>query len=119
MQCYEATTNNPEIKKGAGGVVGQTKHEAFVTEWELCYHEVLAINIMYHAEITGSVLACSDAEPLHRELRKTSILEYNDAASKVVAFINERGTLTSLQHVQHCIISPLGNLSHLMSQSSC
>jgi len=38
MQCYEARTNNSEIKKGAGGVVGQTKHEAFVTEWELCYH---------------------------------------------------------------------------------
>ena len=54
-------------KKGAGGVVGQMKHEAFVTEWELCYHEVLAIS-KYHAEITGSVLASSDAEPLHREL---------------------------------------------------
>jgi len=78
MQCYEARTNNSEIRKGAGGVVGQTTHEAFVTEWELCYHEVLAIS-NYHAEITGSVLASSDAEPLHRELRKTSILEYNDA----------------------------------------
>ena len=102
MQCYEARTNNSEIKKGAGGVVGQTKHEAFVTEWELCYHEVLAIS-KYHAEITGSVLASSDAEPLHQELRKTSILEYNDDASKVVAFINERGNpdLTSACSTLH------------------
>ena len=57
----------------------------------------------YHAEIIGSVLASSDAEPLHRELRKTSILEYNDAASKVVAFINERGNpdLTSACSTLH------------------
>ena len=49
------------------------KQEAFVTEWELCYHEVLAIS-KYHAEITGSVLASSDAEPLHRELLQTPYL---------------------------------------------
>ena len=87
-------------KKGAGGVVGQTTHKAFVTELELCYHEVLAIS-KYHAVITGSVLASSDAEPLHRELRKTSILEYN--ASKVAAFINERGNpyLTSACSTLH------------------
>ena len=76
------------------------QHTAFVTELELCYHEVLAIS-KYHAVITGSVLASSDAEPLHRELRKTSILEYN--ASKVAAFINERGNpyLTSACSTLH------------------
>ena len=27
-------------KKGPGGIIGQTKHETYVTEWELAYHEV-------------------------------------------------------------------------------
>ena len=48
-------------KKGPGGVIGQTKQEAFVTEWELAYHEVLSIS-KCHKEITGSQLANSDAD---------------------------------------------------------
>ena len=31
-------------KKGPGGIIGQTKHQAYVTEYELAYHEVLAIS---------------------------------------------------------------------------
>ena len=26
-------------KKGVGGIIGQTKQEGFITEWELDYHE--------------------------------------------------------------------------------
>ena len=27
-------------KKDPGGIIGQTKHQTYVTEWELAYHEV-------------------------------------------------------------------------------
>ena len=27
-------------KKGPGGTIGQTKHQTYVTEWELAHHEV-------------------------------------------------------------------------------
>ena len=67
-------------KKGSGGVIGQTKQEEFVTEWEFAYHEVLAIS-KCHKEITGSKLANSDADLTHRELTARSIVEYNEAVS--------------------------------------
>ena len=71
-------------------MIGQTKQEAFVTEWELAYHEVLAIS-KCHKEITSSQLASSDAELTHRELTVRSVVEYNEAASKVINFIREKG----------------------------
>ena len=30
-------------RKGAGGVIRQTKSEKFVSEWDLVYHETIAI----------------------------------------------------------------------------
>ena len=77
-------------KKGSGGIIGQTKQEAFVIEWELVYHEVLAIS-KCHKEITGSQLANSDVDLTHRELTARSIVEYNEAASKVINFMKEKG----------------------------
>ena len=77
-------------KKGSGGVIGQSKQEAFVTEWELAYHEVLATS-KCHKEITGSQLANSDADLTHRELTARSIVEYNEAVSKVINFMKEKG----------------------------
>ena len=72
------------------GVIGQTKQEAFVTEWELPYHEVLAIS-KCHKEITGSQLANSDADLTHREQTARSIVEYNEAVSKFINFMKEKG----------------------------
>ena len=94
-------------KKGSGGVIGQSKQEAFVTEWELAYHEVLAIS-KCHKEITGSQLASSDTELTHRELTARSIAEYNEAASKVINFIKEKGNPGNL-------ISAKSKLHHFTS----
>ena len=77
-------------KKSPGGIIGQTKHQAYVTEWELAYHEVLAISNCY-SNITKSVLVETDAIPLHKELSSNKILEYREAVEKVVTFIKERG----------------------------
>ena len=76
--------------KGSGGVIEQTKHEALVTEWELAYHEVLAIS-KCHKDITGSLLANSEADLPHRELTTRSVAEYNEAVNKVITFVKEKG----------------------------
>ena len=77
-------------KKGSGGVIGQTNQEAFVTEWKLAYHEVLAIS-KCRKEKTGSQLPNSDADLTHRELTARSIVEYNEAVSKFINFMKEKG----------------------------
>ena len=56
---------------------GQTNYQAYATVWELAYHKVLAIS-KGCGEILKSVLANTDANPLHKELRNTNISEYND-----------------------------------------
>ena len=76
-------------KKGPGWIIGQTKHEVFVTEWELAYHEVMAISKNY-GKISRSVLVNTDANPLHKELRNRNFWEYQEAVNKVFLFIKER-----------------------------
>ena len=77
-------------KKGVGGNIGQTKQQAFVTEWELAYHEVLAISKCYN-NITKSVLAETDAKILNKELRSKNMKEYHDAVKQVFNFLNDMG----------------------------
>ena len=77
-------------KKGAGGIIGQTKQSAFVTEWELAYHEVLDISKSY-SNITRSILAETDATALNNELRSKNMKEYYEAVKQVFDFLNERG----------------------------
>ena len=38
-------------KKCAGGIIDQTRQIAFISEWELVYHEILAISNCF-SEIT-------------------------------------------------------------------
>ena len=59
-------------KEDPGGIIGQTKHQTYVTEWELAYHEVLAISKSY-GEISKSVLVNTDVNPSHKELRNRNI----------------------------------------------
>ena len=78
-------------KKGSGGVRGQAIQEVFVTEWELAYHELIAIS-KCHKDITGSLLANSKADLPHCELTTRSIAEYNEAVNKVITFMKEKGS---------------------------
>ena len=73
-------------------IIGQTKHQAYVTEWELAYHEVLAISKSY-GEISESVLANTDANLLYKELRNRNIWEYIEAVNKFFLFIKERSNI--------------------------
>ena len=65
-------------KKGSGGIIGQTKQDSYITEWELTYHEVLAISNCYN-DLTKSALFSSDTVLHHRELREQSIKECNES----------------------------------------
>ena len=72
-------------KKSAGGIIGQTKQNAFVTEWELAYHEVLEISQSY-SNITRSILAETDATTLNKELRSNFILKQVVSCDKYYLF---------------------------------
>ena len=90
-------------------MIDQTKHEAFVTEWELAYHEVLVIS-KCHKDITGSLLANSEADLPHRELTTRSVAEYNKAVNKIITFVKEKATHTSHELTQNCTILHQTNL---------
>ena len=101
-------------KKGSGGVIDQTKQEAFVTELEF-----LSISKCYK-EITGSQLANSDADRPHRELSSRSIAEYHEAANKVINFMKNKGNpylasaKTNLHHFTTDQIVPQNNAEKLI-----
>ena len=52
--------------KKSAGIIGQTRQLSYVTEWELIYHEVLAISNVYQ-NITSAGLSFW-ATNLHPEL---------------------------------------------------
>ena len=54
-------------KMDEDGIIGQTKQNTFVREWELAYHEVLDISKSY-SNITRSILAETDTTALKKEL---------------------------------------------------
>ena len=74
-------------KKSSGGVIGQTNQEKYITEWEVVYHEILAISNCYN-EITQ----CNSQEnDLHHELYGNTFSEINSATDKLINFIKLRG----------------------------
>ena len=84
----EQTIQRP--KKVSGGIIGQTKQNAFVTEWELAYHEVLTISKSY-SNITRSILVETDTTKLNKELWSKNMKKYYEAVKQVFDFFNERG----------------------------
>ena len=36
-------------KKSSGGIIGQTRQDSYISEWELVYHEVLSISNCYNS----------------------------------------------------------------------
>ena len=74
-------------KKSSSGIIGQTKHEKYITEWEIVYHEILAISNCYN-EITQ----CQSKEnERHHEFYGNTFSEINSAIDKLINFIKLRG----------------------------
>ena len=81
-QSLEQTINRSQ--KSSGGIIGSTRKKAFVAEWELIYHEMIAVSNL-HRELSGSrpfyhVLTVnhefSDAETKARESNIRDMIEY-------------------------------------------
>ena len=53
-------------KKSQSGIIGQTRQNNYVTEWELVYHEILNISNLFHG-VTSSRLSFRETD-LHHEL---------------------------------------------------
>ena len=63
-------------KKSVAGIIGQTRQLSYVTEWELIYHEVLAISNVYQ-NITSARLSFRETN-LHHELEGSLYLYTNE-----------------------------------------
>lgn len=63
------------LKKGPGGITGQTKQQVYITEWELVYLELIKISRCFN-NLTRSDVTEVDATPVNKKLRSKNILEY-------------------------------------------
>ena len=77
-------------KKGAGGIIGQTKRSPFVSERELVYHEILGISNSFSEIIKPGKLSDIDLN-LHHELSGGYSKLFSEWVQKIVTFINEKG----------------------------
>ena len=75
-------------KKSAAGIIGQTRQLSHVTEWELIYHEVLAISV--YQNITSAGLSFRETN-LHHKLGGFLYKLMNESVNKTYWFISERG----------------------------
>ena len=75
-------------KKSAAGIIGQTQQLSYVTEWELIYHEALAISNVYQ-NFTSARLSFRETN-LHHELRGSLYKLMNESVNKAYRFISER-----------------------------
>ena len=48
--CFEQTSNRSQ--KSAGGIIGNTKRKKFVAQWEMIYHEMMAV-LNYQCQLSG------------------------------------------------------------------
>ena len=104
-------------KKSPGGIIGQTRKEAYISEWELVYHETLAISNCF-ASLTKSKGGINE---LHHELTGNADNTCNEAVSKVFEFISTRrnpyscSATTQLHNFTSGQVVPLETSSRLTS----
>ena len=91
-------------KKSQFGIIGQTRQNNYVTEWELVYHEISNVSNLFHG-ITSSRLSFRETD-LHRELGGSISTLLNESTRKVTTFLAERGnpylvTSSSITKLHH------------------
>ena len=82
----EQTINRSQ--KISGGIVGQTKKDFYVCEWESVYHEILAISNCYSNVTKSNTRTGPD---IHHELSSDISKEISDHTLSTVEFILARG----------------------------
>ena len=75
-------------KKSAAGIIGRTRQLSYVAEWELIYHEALAISNVYQ-NFTSAGLSFRQTN-LHHELRGSLYKLMNESVNKTYRFMSER-----------------------------
>ena len=83
-------------KKSPGGIIGQTRQDSYISEWELVYHEILAISNNYH-DLTSAELSFRETD-LHHELGGNVNKMLHSCVQKAVSFIDTRGNPFELTH---------------------
>ena len=91
----EQTINRSQ--KSSGGIVGQMKTDSYVSEWELVYHEILAISNCF-SDLTKSKTRTGPL--LHHELGGGISKQINESINRVAKFITERGNPYESQQAQ-------------------
>ena len=76
-------------QKSSKGVFSQTRQANYVSEWEVVYHEILAISNTLRYLIRSSI-GNRECE-LHHELYGNFALNYNKQVIKVIEFVQQRG----------------------------
>ena len=76
-------------QKSSKGVIGQTRQANYVSEWEVVYHEILAISNTLRYLIRSNI-GNRECE-LHHELHGNFALNYNKQVIKVIEFVEQRG----------------------------
>ena len=82
----EQTINRSQ--KSSGGIVGQTKTDSYISEWELVYHEILAISNCYSNLTKSNTRTGLD---IRHELSGNITKEISDHTLSTVEFILARG----------------------------
>ena len=75
-------------QKSSGGIVGQTKTDSYVSEWELVYHEILAVSNCYSNLTKSNTRTGPD---IHLELSGNISKQIRDHTLITVEFILARG----------------------------
>ena len=76
-------------KKSSSGVIGETRRHEYVSEWEVCYHEVLSISNAFR-NLIGSNIAAREHD-LHHELGGNFAKVFNKDVNSVFEFVRKRG----------------------------
>lgn len=81
--CLEQSIN--KSKKSTNGVIGKTRNKYFVTEWELVYHEILAVSNLYR-DVT-KVTHNSNYELTHHEYTESETKQMEDHIDTMERYI--------------------------------
>ena len=92
-------------QKSSSGIIGQTRQISYVSEWEVVYHEILAISNTFR-RLTNSALGASESE-LHHELDGNYAKIFNAQVTNITNFLIASGNpyLPDSQPQLHNIIS--------------
>ena len=96
QRAFNAVSNDMKLKqtiqrsqKSTSGIIGQTRQVSYVSEWEVVYHEILAISNAFR-NLTHSNLGTRESE-VHHELECNYAKSFNKQLKNVLNFLTARG----------------------------